>query len=119
MSPAPAADHGSRGGSAHSRCAATAGLRAGCGEMIWGFANGSYRAGHLNAREAFDLMADAYIVVILDRDAALRTGPHFVHVVLETAQRLECTFEDHHVVAQHPDRIVAANVAVRHDATGN
>src|SRR5262245_41380132 len=64
------------------------------------------RSGYFHARVALDLVAHAHVVVVLHADAALGTGTHFAHVVLEAPQRFERPFEDHHVVAQHADRVV-------------
>src|ERR1700677_2132249 len=61
------------------------------------------RACHLHPRVTLDLIALAHIVVVLHADAALGSGAHLVDVVLEALQRLERSFEDHHVVAQYAD----------------
>src|ERR1700739_3047083 len=58
----------------------------------------------LDAGEAFDLVVDAHVLVVLHADTALGPGAHLAHVVLEAPQRLERALEDHHVVAQHADR---------------
>src|SRR5688572_14911294 len=72
---------------------------------------------HFDARETLDLVAYLHVVVVLDADTALGAGTNFIDVILEATQRLQSAFEDHHVVAQDADRIVATDVPVRHDAT--
>src|SRR5690606_20735981 len=66
-----------------------------------------------------DLVADLDVVVVAHADAAFGPGAHFRHVVLEAPQRFELTLVDHHVVAQHPDRIIAPHVTVDHHAAGD
>src|SRR5580658_1343361 len=39
------------------------------------------------ARIALDLVADPHILIILDANAALGTGTHLAHIVLEAPQR--------------------------------
>src|ERR1044072_154390 len=80
---------------------------------------GSRTSRRLAARVPLDLVPDAHVVVVLHADTAFGAGAHFVDVVLEATQRLQAALEDHDVVAQHADRIVAADVAVRNDATGH
>src|ERR1700761_4972363 len=70
------------------------------------------RARHLHPRVTLDLIALAHVVVVLHADAALGSGAHLVDVVLEALQRFERPLEDHHVVAQHADREIAAHIAV-------
>src|SRR5690606_17249783 len=76
-------------------------------------------ARHLDPLVALDLVADADIVVVPDADAALGAGLHFVDVVLEAPQRLQLALEDHHVVAQHPDRVAPAHHALGDQAAGD
>lgn len=57
------------------------------------------RTGYLYAFVYFDLVAFLDIVVILYPDATLQTLLDLVDVVLETAQGLEFTFIDHHIIA--------------------
>src|SRR5580700_3734262 len=76
------------------------------------------RARNLDPREALDLIVDAHVLVVLHADTALGAGAHLARVVLEAAQRLERAFEDHDVVAQHADRIVALHQALGHQAPG-
>src|ERR1700741_1710864 len=76
-------------------------------------------AGNLDALETLDLVADLDVTVSLDADAALGAGAHLGRVVLEALQRFELALEDHDVVAQHPDRVVAAHAAVHDQAPGD
>src|SRR5579859_5177806 len=80
---------------------------------------GSDRARHFHALVALDLVARLHVVVVLHADAALGASTHFAHVVLEAAQRLQGALEDHHVVAQHADRVVALDVTFHHQAAGD
>ncbi len=73
----------------------------------------------LDALEALDLVAGLDVVVLLDADAALGAGAHFVDVFLEAAQRFELALEDHDVVAQHADRLVALDHALDDQAAGD
>src|SRR5690606_32509406 len=68
---------------------------------------------------ALDLIADLDVVVVAHADAALGSGAHLRHVVLEPPQRLELALVDHDVVAQHADRILTPHVAVDHHAAGD
>src|SRR6185437_12807993 len=77
------------------------------------------RARNLDAREALDLVVDAHVLIVLHADAALGTGTHFVDVILEAPQRLERALEDHDVIAQHADRIVATDRTLAHEAACN
>src|SRR6185503_3721079 len=79
-------------------------------------ASGAELAGDLDALEALDLVLHADVVVALDADAALGARADLVGVVLEALERLELALEDHDVVAQDADRVVAAHVAVDHQA---
>src|SRR5690348_7691117 len=79
----------------------------------------SKRPRNLDAFEALDLVARLDVVVLLDADAALHAVAHFVHVLLETAQRFQLALEDHHVVAQHADRLVPAHHAFDDHAAGD
>src|SRR5581483_9738415 len=74
---------------------------------------------HLDPLEALDLVAGLDVVVLLDADAALHAVAHFVDVLLEAAQRFQFALEDHHVVAQHADRLVALDHALDHHAAGD
>src|SRR5262245_47678830 len=73
-------------------------------------------AGDFDALKALDLVLDPDVVVALDADAALGAGPDLVGVVLEPLERFELALEDHDVVTQHADRVVAAYVAIHHQA---
>src|SRR5690606_17697895 len=77
------------------------------------------RPSDLSPLVALDLVADLDVVVVAHADAAFGPGAHFRHVVLEAPQRFELTLVDHHVVAQHPDRIIAPHVTVDHHAAGD
>src|SRR5689334_6353534 len=70
-----------------------------------------------DTREALDLVVHANVLIVLHADTALRSGSHFVHVVLKAAQGFERPFEDHDVVAQNADRIVATDEALDDEAT--
>src|SRR5690606_6998169 len=72
-----------------------------------------------DAREALDLVADTHVLVVLHTDAAFGPGAHLVHVVLEATQRFQRPLEDHHVVAQHPDRVVALDRTLDDQAAGD
>src|SRR5690606_22779511 len=70
------------------------------------------RALHFDALEALDLVARLDVVVGLHADAALGIRAHFVDVLLEAAQRFQLALEDHRLVAQHADRLVAPDHAL-------
>src|SRR5690606_25941415 len=73
-------------------------------------------ARHLDALVALDLVAYLDVIIVPDANAAFRTGPDLVHVVLEAPERLQLAFEDDDVVAQHANRVVAPDVALGDDA---
>src|ERR1700744_445874 len=77
------------------------------------------RAGHLDTLEAFDLVADLDVVVLLHGDTAFHAVAHFVDQFLEAAQRFQFALEDHGVVAQHADRLAALDRAFHHHAAGD
>src|SRR5690606_22854135 len=79
----------------------------------------SERALHFDTLEALDLVARLHVVVLLPADAALAAFADPVDVLLEAAQRLELAFEDHGVVAQHADRLVALDHALHDHAAGH
>src|SRR6187455_3448297 len=85
----------------------------------WPLAPASQRPRNFNALVALDLVARLDVVVLLDADAALHPVAHFVDVFLEAAQRFEFALEDHGVVAQHTDRLVALDHAFDDHAAGN
>src|SRR5690625_2583080 len=74
------------------------------------------RARDFHALVTFDLVAGPHVVVILDADAALGAGAHFIDIVLETTQGFELALEDHDALAQHANRVVAPDVSVHHQA---
>ena len=58
------------------------------------------------------------IVIVAHPHATLGPGTHFADIVLEAPQRIQRAFENHHVVAQHSNRIVEIHpgaAATRHD----
>src|SRR5688572_30298783 len=75
-------------------------------------ASGSELSRDLDALEALDLVLDLDVVVALYADAALGAGADLADVVLEALQRFQLSLEDHDIVAQHADRVVAPDVAV-------
>src|SRR6185312_2347634 len=77
------------------------------------------RTRHFGALEALDLVARLDVVVLLHGDAALHAVAHFVDQFLEAAQRFQFALEDHHVVAQHADRLAALDRAFSDHATGH
>src|SRR3546814_450188 len=74
---------------------------------------------HFDALEAFDLVARLDVVVLLHADAAFGVDPDLVNVLLEAAQRFQLALEDHGVVAQHADRLVAPDHALHDHAAGH
>src|SRR6185437_16969210 len=77
------------------------------------------RSRHFDALEALDAVAGLDVVVLLDADAALGAVLRLVDVFLEVAQRLQLAFEDHHVVAQHADRLVPLDRTFDDHAAGD
>src|SRR5690606_6057949 len=67
----------------------------------------------------FDLVAGLDVIVILHTDAALGTAAHFGHVVLEAPQGFQHALVDHHVVAQHTDRLALVHGALGDDTAGD
>src|SRR5690349_16679123 len=70
------------------------------------------RPSDFDARVALDLVAHPYVLVVLHADTALGTRTHFARFIFEAPQRLERTLENHHVVPQHADRVVAFHEAL-------
>src|SRR3546814_371449 len=81
--------------------------------------SGSEIACDLLDLEAFDDVAFADIVVILERHAALVARLDLAHVVLEALELLEAAFVDHDVVAQEADLGAALHDAFRYHAAGD
>src|SRR5690606_41965876 len=79
----------------------------------------SQRALDLDALEALDLVARLDVVVLLHANAALGAVAHFVHVLLEAAQRFQLALEDDRVVAQDADRLVPLDHTLHHHAAGD
>src|SRR6266704_4951843 len=67
----------------------------------------------------FELVADLEVVEVFHGHAALETGLHFAHVVLEALERIDLARMDDHVVTQHAHQGVAAHQALEHHASGN
>src|SRR4029453_1608269 len=49
--------------------------------------------------EDLDHVADLHVIVLVERDAALKPGLHFAHIVFEAAERPDPSFVNHHAVA--------------------
>src|SRR3546814_18435515 len=79
----------------------------------------SERALDFDALEALDLVARLHVVVLLYADTALGAAADLVDVILEAAQGFQLAFEDHGVVAQHADRLVAPDPALHDPAAGH
>src|SRR5512142_1528719 len=75
--------------------------------------------GDLLSDERFNDVADLNIAVVLDADAAFHAITDFADILLETPQRGDLAFEDHHVVPQQPDFGIALERTVLHVAAGN
>src|SRR6266568_640656 len=67
----------------------------------------------------FELVADLEVVEVFHGHAALETGFHFAHVVLETFERIDLARVDNHVVAQYAHRRVATDEALEHHASSH
>ena len=76
-------------------------------------------SGEPGAGIQIELVANPDIGVVLNADTAFRTGPHFIHVVLESTQRLELAFVNDDVVSQHTDRVVSLHVTLGNDTAGD
>src|SRR3546814_4679612 len=79
----------------------------------------SERALDFDALEALDLVARLHVVVLLHADTALGAAADLVDVLLEAAQGFQLALEDHGVVAQHADRLVAPDHALHDHAAGH
>src|SRR3546814_1825323 len=66
-----------------------------------------------------DLVARLHVVVLLYADTALGAAADLVDVLLEAAQGFQLALEDHGVVAQHADRLVAPDHALHDHAAGH
>src|SRR5690625_4409235 len=84
-----------------------------------GYLGQSERARYFLDVEDLDLVADTNVIVVFHADTTLGAAAYFVDVVLEAAQRFQLTFEDHHVVAQYPNGLVAIDGALEHDTAGH
>ena len=67
------------------------------------------RALHLFDPVALDHVADAHVLVALERHAAFLADKHFARIILEALELRELAFVDHHVVADEPDVGAALN----------
>src|SRR5579863_1644395 len=85
-----------------------------CGSCCVLIACSLQRSGHFHAREALDLVPDTYVLIVLHADPTLRTGADFAGIVLEASQGLERALEDHDVVTQHADRVIAPHQTFGH-----
>src|SRR5665213_3976181 len=76
-----------RSSSASERCICAA-MRAARALLLAAISSGRSldRARDFDAREAFDLIGDTHVLIVLHPYAALGSRSDFVHVVLETAQ---------------------------------
>src|SRR3546814_4216106 len=63
--------------------------------------------------------SDLHVVVLLYADTALGAAADLVDVLLEAAQGFQLALEDHGVVAQHADRLVAPDHALHDHAAGH
>src|SRR5476649_2144339 len=79
----------------------------------------SKRARHFHARIALDLIAFLDVVVIFHADTALGSRAYLINVVLEALQGFQSALEYDHIIAQHANREVAANIAIDHHASCN
>src|SRR5262245_57820417 len=77
------------------------------------------RALHLLNAEAFDDIADAHVLVVLERHAAFLADLPFAHVVLEALERRERAFVHDDIVADEPDFGAALHRAFGDLAPGN
>src|SRR5260370_2067404 len=68
------------------------------------------------SHERFNHVANFYVPVVGNRDAAFHAIGDLAGIIFEAAQRSDLTFEDDDVVAQQPDCGIALHHAVR-DAT--
>src|SRR3546814_16279936 len=65
------------------------------------------------------MVARLHVVVLLHADTALGAAADLVDVLLEAAQGFQLALEDHGVVAQHADRLVAPDHALHDHAAGH
>src|SRR5204862_7987362 len=65
-----------------------------------------------------ELVADLQVVEVFHGHAALETGFHFTHVVLEALQRIDLPRMNDHVFTPHAARRVAPHQAVEHHGSG-
>src|SRR3546814_10975846 len=79
----------------------------------------SERALDFDALEALDLVARLHVVVLLHADTALGAAADLVDVLIEAAQGFQLALEDHGVVAQHADRLVAPGHPLPDHAAGH
>src|SRR3546814_20555877 len=63
--------------------------------------------------------SDLHVVVLLYADTALGAAADLVDVLLAAAQGFQLAFEDHGVVAQHAERLVAPYHALPAHAAGH
>src|SRR5690606_26935306 len=81
-----------------------------------------YRSGkstrYFNPIKHLDLITHFHVVV-LHADTTFHPGTNFVDVVFEATQRLQLALEDHHVVAQNPDRLVPLHHTFLHHTAGH
>src|SRR5450755_2006565 len=104
-----------RSSSASSRCICSARRRArGLSFAILGAGARAtlQSARHLDPRITLDLVALLHVAVVLHANTAFGAGADLVDVVLEALQRLKRPLEDHHVVAQDPDREIATHIPI-------
>src|SRR5437773_11820398 len=75
--------------------------------------------GHFLDFVDFELVADLEVVEVFHGHAALETGFHLAHVVLEALEGIDLARMDDHVVAQHTHHCVAAHETLEHHASSH
>src|SRR6267142_720745 len=63
----------------------------------------------------FELVADLEVVEVFQGHAALETGFHLAHVILEALEGIDLARMDDHVVAQHTHHRVATHETLEQD----
>src|SRR5437879_13031779 len=76
--------------------------------------SGSFCGAHLRHAEAFENVADLYVVEVGNACAALKSRAYLAGVILETLQGAELRRVNYGVVAQHADLCVALQDAIHH-----
>ena len=68
---------------------------------------------------ALDHVADAHVLIGLERHAAFLAGEDFARVILEALELRELAFVDHHIVTDESDVGATLHLAVGDPATGH